>query len=581
MRFSCIGRDGLSGADAIAADANKWDDVFMAVHEPPRSSAKVDPRITPPNQPPPLAGINLFSTNLPLIEATKREGAGDWIDDCNALGELAGRPETLELGDLANANPPQIKPFDRFGNRIDEVSFHPAYHQLMETATTHGLHSLPWTVSGGGHAARAAMFMTWSQVEAGHGCPLSMTYAAVPTLRANPGLSAHWEPLLTRSAYDKRLAPAADKRGALAGMAMTEKQGGSDVRANLTTATPTGGTDDPWLLDGHKWFCSAPMCDIFLVLAQTPEGPTCFAVPRILDSGERNVFRLQRLKDKLGNRSNASSEVEFHQTLAWLVGEPGRGIQTIIEMVNHTRLDCVLGSASGMRIALAQAANHAAHRSAFGRRLADQPMMQQVLADLALESEAATAVAMRLARAYDSADPQEAKFRRIATAVTKYWVCKRQTAMVAECLEVLGGNGYVEESGMPRLMREAPLNGIWEGSGNVICLDVLRACSREPGTLDALLAEIRLGGTAELSSLADQAERDLADPAAAELRARVIVERLATGLQASLLERNAPAAVSEAFAATRLGRSGGLVYGTLPQSADTSVILSRALPQLA
>jgi len=581
VSFSCIGRDGLSGADAIAADANRWNDVVMAVHEPPRSAQPVDPRVTPPNQPPPLAGLNLFSLNQPLIEATGREGAADWIDDCTALGEIAGRPEVLELGDLANANPPQIKLFDRFGNRIDEVSFHPAYHQLMETATAHGLHSLPWTSGGGGHAARAAMFMTWSQVEAGHGCPISMTYAAVPALRTNAELSAKWEPLLTRSAYDQRLMPAAEKSGALAGMAMTEKQGGSDVRANLTTATPTGGADDPWLLDGHKWFCSAPMCDIFLVLAQTPEGPTCFAVPRILDGGERNVFRLQRLKDKLGNRSNASSEVEFHQTLAWLVGEPGRGIQTIIEMVNHTRLDCVLGSASGMRIALAQAANHAAHRSAFGRRLADQPMMQQVLADLALESEAATAVAMRLARAYDSTDPQEAKFRRIATAVSKYWVCKRQTAMVAECLEVLGGNGYVEESGMPRLLREAPLNGIWEGSGNVICLDVLRACSREAGTLDALLAEIRLGATAELEALADQAERDLADPASAELRARAIVERLAVGLQASLLERHAPAAVSEAFAATRLGRAGGLVYGTLPQSADTSAILSRALPHLA
>ena len=552
----------------------------MAVHEPPRASAAPDPRISPPNQPQPLDGTNLFATNLPLVEALERDGAGAWRSDCEQIGNLAGQAEMIELGNLANENPPQIKPFDRYGNRVDEVTFHPAYHQLMDIACSHGLHSLPWTAAQGGHAARAAMFMTWSQVEAGHGCPVSMTYAAVPALRKTPALADKWEPLLTRNAYEPGLKQADSKRGALAGMAMTEKQGGSDVRANLTTAQQLGDLSDPWLLDGHKWFCSAPMCDVFLVLGQTDDGPTCFAVPRVLDDGTRNPFRLQRLKDKLGNRSNASSEVEFHSTQAWLVGEPGRGVQTIIEMVNHTRLDCVLGSAAGMRIALAQASNHAAHRSAFGRRLADQPLMQQVIADLALESEAATVVGMRLASAYDSADPQEAKFRRIATAVAKYWVCKRQTAMVAECLEVLGGNGYVEESGMPRLLREAPLNGIWEGSGNVICLDVLRACAREEGTLDALLAEIRLGDTPDLHELADEAQMALADPAAAEPRARVIVERLAVGLQASLLQRFAPAAVSDAFAASRLQRSGGMAFGALPELADAAALAARALPQI-
>jgi putative acyl-CoA dehydrogenase len=364
-------------------------------------------------------------------------------------------------------------------------------------------------------------------------------------------------------------------------MAMTEKQGGSDVRANLTTARPLGAPDGEWLLDGHKWFCSAPMCDLFLVLAKTPEGPTCFAVPRILDDGTRNPFRIQRLKDTLGNRSNASSEVEFHSTVGFLVGEPGRGVQTIIEMVNHTRLDCVIGSASVMRMALAQASHHAAHRSAFGRLLAEQPLMKPVLADLALESEAATALAMRLASAYDSPDAQEARFRRVATAVAKYWVCKRQTAMVAEALEVLGGNGYAEESGMPRLLREAPLNGIWEGSANVICLDVLRACAREEGTLQAVLAEIRSAGTPELEAIASQAESDLSDPASAEPQARAIVERLAIGLQASLLVRHAPAEVSDAFVASRVAGAGGLAFGSLPDGIATETIASRATPQLA
>jgi len=539
--------------------------------------SQTDPRISAPNQPPPLDGINLFETNTALVEAVERDGAQPWLERLTEIGELAGRREVLELGALANDNPPQLKNFDRFGNRVDDVDYHPAYHQLMTIACSYGIHSLPWTEGPGGHAARAAMSMTWSQVEAGHGCPISMTYAAIPTLRKTPPLAAYWEPLLTRNAYDPRGILPTEKGGSLAGMAMTEKQGGSDVRANLTTARAAG--DGNWLLDGHKWFCSAPTCDLLLVLAQTDEGLSCFAVPRVLGSGALNGVRIQRLKDKLGNRSNASSEIEFHGATAQLVGEQGRGVQTIVEMVNHTRLDCLIGSAAGMRWALAQAAHHAAHRSAFGRLIAEQPLMQAVLADLALESEAATALAMRLASSYDSDAPDQVAFRRIATAVAKYWVCKRQPMMVAEALEVLGGNGYAEESGMPRLFRESPLNGVWEGSGNVICLDVLRACRREPESLDALLAEIRAGSDAlpELSELADTLAFELQSDDA-ESQARVTVERLAIGLQASLLARFAPSSVSDAFASTRLRGEGGRAFGALPRGIDVAAITARATP---
>ncbi len=554
----------------------------MSVHESDQTSSTTDPRLRAPNQPPPLAGIDLFATNLPLSESLERSGAEAWRDRCVEIGTVAGRSEVLELGRLANDFPPEYKPFDRYGNRVDEAVYHPAYHELMAIATERGLHSLPWTEGKGGHAARAAMFMTWSQVEAGHGCPISMTYAAVPALKVTPAVADNWVPLLTRNAYDGSSLPAGDKPGALAGMAMTEKQGGSDVRANLTTATQLGAPEDPWLIDGHKWFCSAPMCDLFLILAQTDEGPTCFAIPRLLGPNQRNGIRVQRLKDKLGNRSNASSEIEFHGTHGWLLGEPGRGIQTIIEMVNHTRLDCILGSASGMRWALAQAAHHAAHRSAFGRLLAEQPMMQGVLADLALESEAATVLAMRLASAYDSDDPQEAKFRRIATAVSKYWVCKRQPAMVAEALEVLGGNGYAEESGMPRLYREAPLNGIWEGSGNVICLDVLRAAAKEEGTLEALVAEIRLGasGNPEIEDACNEALAAVSNPDSAQANARFAVERLAIALQASLLTRFAPQQVADAFIATRVRGDGGRAFGSFRQGPDVAFLAARATPHL-
>jgi putative acyl-CoA dehydrogenase len=525
------------------------------------------------NQPPPLAGHDLFASNRPLAEALEREGAGWAAERCSSFGSLLTR-EPLEWGRLANEHPPQLRTHDRFGERIDEVEFHPAWHDLMRLSIGHELHALSWTEPrAGAHVARAALFMLAGQVEAGHGCPVSMTHAAVPALRAaSPELAAEWEPLLTSSEYDFGLRPATGKRGALCGMAMTERQGGSDVRANITTARPIGGGE--YVLDGHKWFCSAPMCDVFLVLAQAPAGLTCFLLPRVLPDGTRNGFHIQRLKDKLGDRSNASSELQLDGAWAQLVGEEGRGVRTIVEMVVHTRLDCVLGSAAGMRQAVEQATHHAAHRLAFGRPLGEQPLMRNVLADLCLESEAATVTAMRLARAYDrrAQDPAEAAFARIATAIAKYWVCKRGPGHAAEALECLGGNGFVEESGLPRVYRQQPLQSIWEGSGNVICLDVLRALEREPESAEALVREIGLGGAEPLAF----AERALAD--ADEPRARLLVERLALALQASLLARHAPAAVAEAFLASRLRGEGGHAYGTLPIGTDMELITNRHRP---
>jgi putative acyl-CoA dehydrogenase len=503
----------------------------------------------------------------------EREGAGWAAERCSSFGSLlTGEP--LEWGRLANEHPPQLRTHDRFGARIDEVEFHPAWHELMRLSVGHGLHALSWTDRReGAHVARAALFMLSGQVEAGHGCPISMTHAAVPALRAaSPQLAEQWEPLLTSSEYDFGLRPATDKRGALCGMAMTERQGGSDVRANITTAQPLGG--DEYVLDGHKWFCSAPMCDAFLVLAQAPAGLTCFLLPRVLPDGTRNGFRIQRLKDKLGDRSNASSEIELDGAWAQLVGEEGRGVRTIVEMVVHTRLDCVLGSAAGMRQAVEQATHHAAHRLAFGKPLADQPLMRNVLADLCLESEAATVTAMRLARAYDrrAGDPAEASFARIATAIAKYWICKRGPGHAAEALECLGGNGFVEESGLPRVYRQQPLQSIWEGSGNVICLDVLRALEREPESAQALEHEIGLGGE-EPAAFARRALSEADEP-----RARLLVERLALALQASLLVRHAPAEVADAFLASRLRGEGGLAYGTLPAGADLGFITNRHRP---
>ena len=533
------------------------------------------------NQAPPLIGYNLFDADLPLRESLEREG-GSWAQDLvHELGRLAGTQEAIAWGFQANANPPQLHTHDRFGNRIDEVEFHPAWHRLMEVAIGNGLHALPWRQPRpGAHAARAAAFYVWSQVEGGHGCPVSMTYAAIPALRNQPKLAERWEPLITSLDYDPGLRPPAAKRGVLLGMAMTEKQGGSDVRANTTRAVPAGA-DGEYLLTGHKWFCSAPMCDAFLVLAQAPGGLSCFLLPRVLDDGSRNQFHIQRLKDKLGNRSNASAEIELDGAWAVMVGEEGKGVRAIIDMVNHTRLDCVIGSAALMRQAVAQATHHTAHRSAFGRLLSEQPLMVNVLADLAVESEATTVLMMRLAGALDRAtDPREAAFRRLALAVAKYWTCKRAIAVVAEALECHGGNGYVEESIMPRLYREAPLNSIWEGSGNVNALDVLRAMTREPQSVLAYLDELDevRGMDPRLDDTVSGLKKLLSDGHDAEARARSIVELMAVALEAALLIRHGDPAVAEAFCASRLDSGGGRSFGTLPPSSRLPSIVERHRP---
>jgi putative acyl-CoA dehydrogenase len=546
------------------------------------------------NQVPPLEGIDVFSSNLPLVEALEREGGG-WVRDrASALGLLIGGDPQQSWGRLANENKPVLRTFDRFGNRIDEVEFHPAWHKLMKLGTEHELHSLPWTSEEpSAHTARAALYMTAMQAEAGFACPITMTFAVVPALRAQPEIAAEWEPLVTATTYDPRLIPASEKGSAIAGMAMTEKQGGSDVRANTTFATPLngGGAGAEYELQGHKWFCSAPMSDMFLVLAQTDEGLSCFLLPRILPDGSRNAFHIQRLKDKLGNHSNASSEIELHGAWARMVGEPGRGVPTIIEMVGHTRLDCVIGTAAGMRVAVVGAIHHASYRSAFGKTLIDQPLMRNVLADLCIESEASTALAMRLARAYDEAhadadageNSSDAQlFKRLATAVGKYWTCKRAPNHAFEALECLGGNGYVEESGMPRLYREAPLASIWEGSGNVMSLDVLRALTRSPRSLEVFLDEVELarGADARLDARVQQLKEQFADPETLETRARRVVESMALCLQGSLLVRHTPPAVADAFCASRLAGEAGLEYGTLPAGVDFEGIIARGRPQL-
>jgi putative acyl-CoA dehydrogenase len=523
------------------------------------------------NQPPPLVDYDV-SADAALLAGTAREGAPWAVGDLHRLGKLAGTAEPQRWADEANRFEPRLRTHDRFGHRVDEVEFHPSWHHLMGVAVGEGLAGSAWAdARPGAHVARTAGLYVWGQVEAGHTCPISMTYAVIPALRRQPDLAEAYEPLLTSREYDPGLRTPATKRGLLAGMGMTEKQGGSDVRANTTAATPAG--DGTWRLRGHKWFTSAPMCDLFLVLAQAPAGLSCFLVPRVLPDGSRNVFRIQRLKDKLGNRSNASSEPEFDDTVGWLVGEEGRGVRTIIDMVAMTRLDCVIGSASGMRAALAQAVHHSRHRSAFGRLLADQPAMRAVLADLALESEAATALALRLARAVDRG---EQEFKRLAIPVAKFWVCKRQPAVVGEALECLGGNGYVEESGLPRLYRDAPLNSIWEGSGNVQALDVLRALAREPGSLDALLAEVTLAAGAD--QRLDDAVAGLKQMVTDEAQARRTVERMALVLQASLLVRHAPPEVADAFCATRLAGDWGHTFGTLPTGVDTAALVERAAP---
>ena len=541
------------------------------------------------NQVPMLHSHDVFGEDRALTEAVMRHSTDGPGQQLRSLGKLAGTEQAHLWAADANTYEPRLRTHDRYGHRIDEVSFHPAWHELMGVAVSHGLHGAPWTdPRPDAHVQRAAGFFTWGQVESGHGCPISMTYAVLPALRHQPDVAAAYEPGLTSTTYDPGLRDPATKRGLLAGMGMTEKQGGSDVRANTTRAE--ANADGSWRLIGHKWFCSAPMCDVFLVLAQAPAGLSCFLVPRVLPDGSRNVFALLRLKDKLGNRSNASSEVEFDGTVGWLVGAEGRGIATIIEMVAMTRLDCVLGSAALMRAALTQAIHHAAHRSTFGSLLIDAPLMQSVLADLALESEAATALAIRLAAAVDSG---ETAFSRLALAAAKFWICKRTPYAVGEALEALGGNGYVEESGMPRLYREAPLNSIWEGSGNVIALDVLRAMGRESESVAAVQTE--LGSALGMDPRFDAAVKDLgllladvggAAPGDAQGQARRVAGSLAVALQGSLLLRYAPTEVSDAFCATRFGGSGGGlrdggagaagVFGALPRGIPLRRLVDRA-----
>ncbi|KXF87829.1 acyl-CoA dehydrogenase [Rhodococcus ruber Chol-4] len=513
-----------------------------------------------------------------LLEGLRREGAAWAEDEVREIGALAGGTRAQEWGRLVDEYPPVLHTHDRYGHRIDEVEFHPHWHDLMTVAVEHGMHAAPWRdPRAGAHVARAAKFYVWGQAEAGHMCPISMTYAVIPALRHNPELAATYEPLLTAPHYDFGLREPSTKRGLIAGMSMTEKQGGSDVRANTTTATPQA--DGSYRIVGHKWFTSAPMSDMFLTLAQTTSGLSCFLLPRVLPDGSRNRIRIQRLKDKLGNKSNASSEIEYEGATGWLVGAEGRGVNTIIEMVNMTRLDCVIGSATGMRAATLRAVHHARHRKAFGALLVDQPLMRNVLADLIVESEAATTMMMRLAGATDraSTDPQEAALRRIALAVTKYWVCKRAPAHAAEALECLGGNGYAEESGMPRLYREAPLMSIWEGSGNVAALDALRAMVKQPETVDAFFAEVRLaeGADSRLDDAVARVGKELADLENVEYRARRIVELMALVLQGAQLVRHGHPAVADAFCATRLGDDWGIVLGTMPTGLDTAAILAR------
>ncbi|MFZ6047468.1 acyl-CoA dehydrogenase family protein [Pseudomonas sp. CR3202] len=536
------------------------------------------------NQVPPLDGANLYRVDLPLQEWVRRYQGG-WAEArLDAYGALAGGP-LMAAGFLANENKPVFKSHDRYGHRIDLVEFHPAYHELMRAAIEHGIPSMPWTdPRAGAQVARAGMSYLHSQAEAGTGCPLTMTFASVPALRLQPDIAEKWLPKILATEYDPRNVPMEQKAGVTIGMAMTEKQGGTDVRANTTRAHPVGipGPGQAYELVGHKWFCSAPMCDAFLTLAYTDKGLSCFLLPRHRPDGSRNQFYIQRLKNKLGNWSNASSEVEYRGALAWMIGEEGRGVPTIIEMVALTRFDCMIGSSALMRQALTQAAHHCAHRKVGGRVLAEQPLMQNVLADLALESEAALALTLRMGQALDNAhDEREDKFARLVTAVGKYWICKRAPAMINEAAECLGGAGYVEDTILPRLYREAPVNSTWEGSGNVQCLDVLRALSKEPGVLDALFAELSDGhGDARLASFIGNLKAAFADTADIQYRARQLTEDVAVALQAKLLLEAGNATVSDAFIGSRLS-GHGRVYGTLPRGAEVEALMARSTPHLA
>ncbi|MBQ0753495.1 MAG: acyl-CoA dehydrogenase family protein [Gammaproteobacteria bacterium] len=536
------------------------------------------------NQAPALENYNAFAGDNALRDALTREG-GDWdLDAISRYGEQTGSAQVIEYGFLANEYKPQFHSHDRYGNRVDLVKFHPSYHALMTMATEQGLHSSPWTnPCAGAHVARAAKSYLQAQVEAGHGCPLTMTFASVPTLKLTDSVAQDWLPKVLANGYDPRNVPDAQKQAVTIGMGMTEKQGGSDVRANTSVARPidSGGAGQLYALTGHKWFMSAPMCDGFLMLAQAPGGLSCFLVPRWRPDGSKNPLQVQRLKNKMGNVSNASSEVEMRGALGWMVGEEGRGVPAIIEMVSLTRFDCMVGSMAGQRQAVVQAVHHASHRSAFGKTLIDQPLMQNVLADLHLEVEGAMALTMRMARSLDSLDSEPEKlFMRLGTAVGKYWICKRSPNHAYEAMECLGGNGVTEDFIMARLYREAPINAIWEGSGNVQALDVLRALAKTPAVLDVWFAELSKGmGHIKLLDAAIARLKDaFTDLSDIEYRARYLVEQLALTMQGSLLVQAGNAPVAEAFVASRLGDHGERNYGTLPRGLDVSLLLQRANP---
>lgn len=539
------------------------------------------------NQPPPLEDYNLYDADSGLKEALHRHGAG-WAEErVRALGAELGTADAIEHGHLANEFPPELKTFDRYGHRVDEAVFHPSYHHMMEIGFRHGVPSIAWSADRGGHVAHTAMHYMLYQVESGVCCPLTMTYAAMPALIQTPEATLQWRSGIVSRTYDGSSRPAPEKSGLTIGMAMTEKQGGSDVRANSTRAVAvgSGGPGGEYELTGHKWFCSAPMCDAFLTLAYTDEGLSCFLLPRWRPDGSRNSFQLMRLKDKLGNKSNASSEIEYHGAHAIMIGEKGRGVRTIIDMVMHTRLDCTTAPAALMRQAVMQAAHHVEHRMAFQKKLIQQPLMRNVIADLSLEQEAATAMSFAVAQAYDDGmtDPARAAFARIAVSIAKYWANKRVVPVVNEAMECFGGVGYVNETIMPRLYRESPLNGIWEGSGNVICLDVLRAMQREPEALQLFCRELldAKGRDTRLDAAIEDVLAEFERLDGIETRARRIVEKLALTWQAALLTAHAPPAVGEAFIAGRLSGDRGLVFGTLPDGLDLQPLIDRAVPVAA
>ena len=535
------------------------------------------------NQPPTLENYNSYTADRALQEGVKREG-GTNDSALKTFGQWAGSAEAIALGFDANRYAPQLVTHDRQGHRVDLIEFHPAYHQLMQTAVEYGLHASPWrNPQPGAHVNRAANYFLQAQVEAGHGCPITMTFAALPALRHQPSLLESWGDKITAPHYDPRNVPYFEKRGVTIGMAMTEKQGGSDVRQNTTRAYPIGqgGPGEAFELVGHKWFVSAPMCDAFLVLAQAPGGLSCFLLPRWRPDGSKNPLHIQQLKRKMGNVANASSETELRGAFAWMVGDEGRGVRTIIEMVAMTRYDCMIGSAAGMRQATAQAIHHASHRHAFGAWLSEQPLMQNVLADLAIESEAATTLMLRMARAMDYQDDEhERLLSRIATPVGKYWICKRTPYHAYEAMEVIGGSGVMETHIMARLFRESPINAIWEGSGNVQCLDILRAIEKQPEVLDAYFAELAKaqGANGHLDRFIHQLQRQMQDTQALQYRARQLADGMALALQGALLVQHAPAYVADAFCAGRLTDRSGLNSGTLPTGLDCAAIIERARP---